>query len=347
VTAEHSSQKRLGDALFYGIVLVLAYLVFLVFEPFLVPLAWAIVVVVVTYPAYAKLARKWGPKRAAAASTLAIALILVLPALLIMAEFVRQGVDAVRAVRTGVAEGHFAWVNGLWAAIQNRFPEVSSADLATTVNRFAERAAAFVAERLGSVLKNTAAFFFHLGVTLLATFYLYVDGEGIITRLREVLPFEGAHRDRMIGEARDLIFASVTSSLVAAAAHGLFGGIAFAVTGLKAAIFWGVMMAFFSFVPIVGSALIWVPASIGLMATGHLGRGIALAAICGIIVTVVDNVIRPWLISGRAEMGGLVIFISVLGGITVFGLLGIVLGPIIVATGASLLDLYAPGARST
>jgi predicted PurR-regulated permease PerM len=190
-----------------------------------------------------------------------------------------------------------------------------------------------------------AVFLFHMGVAILAMFYLFRDGDSIMLRLREVLPFEEEHRERMLREGRDLIVASVMSSLAAAAAHGLLGGTAFAVTGIGSPIFWGVMMGFCSLVPVVGSAIIWLPAAISLMVGGHPARGILLAVICGVIVSVVDNVIRPWLISGRAEMGGLVIFISVLGGITVFGMLGVVLGPIIVATATSLLDLSVPGSR--
>ena len=174
-------------------------------------------------------------------------------------------------------------------------------------------------------------------------FYLYRDGQSFMARIREVLPFESLHSERMINEARDLIFASVVSSLVAAAAHGILGGFAFGLAGITAPVFWGVMMGFFSLVPLVGSALIWVPAAISLIANGHLTAGILVAVFCSIVVGLVDNLLRPWVISGRAEMGGLVVFISVLGGISVFGLLGVVVGPIIVATGASLLDLYAPG----
>jgi predicted PurR-regulated permease PerM len=133
---------------------------------------------------------------------------------------------------------------------------------------------------------------------------------------------------------------------VAAAAHGVLGGVAFAITGIKAPIFWGVMMGFFSFVPLVGSALIWIPVAISLMAGGHMGRGIILVVFCAVIVGGVDNVVRPWLISGRAAMGGLVVFISVLGGIAAFGLLGVVLGPIVVATAASVLELYALSAHA-
>ncbi len=342
MTNEQTSQKRLGAALFYGIVILLVYLVYLVFAPFLVSLAWAAVLVVVSYPAYEWLARRWGPVTAAVVSTLAVTLVLIVPTLLVMAAFVRQGVDAVQSIQVQVASGHFEWVNHLWARIQLHFPEAGSDDLATSLRRYAGLAAEFVAGRLGTILKNAAVFFFHLGVTILAMFYLYRDGASMVERLRELLPFELAHRDRMLCDARSLIFASVTSSLVAAAAHGALGGLAFAVTGIKAPVFWGVMMGFLSFVPLVGSALIWVPVSISLMAGGHPVRGILLMIFCALIVSSVDNVVRPWLISGRAQMGGLVVFISVLGGIAAFGLLGVVLGPIIVATTASLLELYAP-----
>jgi predicted PurR-regulated permease PerM len=345
LASELTSQKRLGAALFYGIVILLVYLVYLVLAPFLVPLAWAAVLVVVSYPAYEWLARRWGPARAAIVCTLGVTLILIVPTLLMMAAFVQQGVDAVQSIQLQVANGHFTWVNDAWARIQQRFPEAGSENLPTSLRRYGELAAEFVAARLGTILRNTAVFLFHLGVTILAMFYLYRDGASIVERLRELLPFEVAHRDRMLSDARNLIFASVTSSLVAAAAHGALGGLAFALTGIKSPIFWGVMMGFLSFVPLVGSALIWVPVAISLIAGGHPVRGIILVVFCAVIVGGVDNVVRPWLISGRAQMGGLVVFISVLGGIAAFGLLGVVLGPIVVATTASLLELYAPVAH--
>lgn len=345
MTTEQSAQKRLGSALFYAIVILLAYLVYLVFAPFLVALAWAAVLVVVSYPAYEWLARRWSRTAAALASTAGVTLILIVPALFVMIAFVRQGVEAVQSIHLGFETGHFTWVSNLWARIQQRFPEVGPVDLTNILHRYAEQTAGYLGTRLGTVLKHAAGFLFHLGVTILAMFYLYRDGDAMIAWLRQILPFELEHRERMLRDARDLIFASVTSSLVAAAAHGALGGLAFALTGIQAPIFWGVMMGFLSLVPLVGSALIWIPASISLMAGGHVGRGIVLVVFCSIIVGMVDNLVRPWLISGRAEMSGLVVFISVIGGISVFGMLGAVLGPIVVATAASLLELYAPHAR--
>jgi predicted PurR-regulated permease PerM len=342
--AEVSSQKRLGTALFYGIVVVLAYLVYLVFAPFLVPLAWAAVLVVVSYPVYAQLSRRWGSTGAALATTAGVTLILIVPTLLAMAAFVRQAVDAVQSIQVSVAAGHYSWIGNLWLRLQQRYPSVIPSDFSDVLHRYAEEAAAYVGERLGTVLRHTAEFLFHLSVTVLAMFYLYRDGDSIVARLREILPFEEEHRERMVQETRDLIFASVTSTLAAAAAHGVLGGAAFAVAGIRAPVFWGVMMGFFSLVPVVGSALIWGPIAISLMIGGHVGWGIFLVIVCSVIVGLVDNFIRPWLISGRAQMGGLVVFISVLGGISVFGMLGVVLGPIVVAMAASLLDFYAPSA---
>ncbi|MGH9746834.1 MAG: AI-2E family transporter [Candidatus Acidiferrales bacterium] len=344
MAVESSTQKKLGSALFYGIVALLAYLAFRVFEPFLAALAWAVVLVVLFFPMYERLAKKWGPTAAAVASTIGVTLILIVPTIFIMFGFVRQGVEAVHSVQVGAANGHYKWINDLWARIVQHLPEAESSDLGSTLHQYGEQIAGYVAGQIGAVLRHTAAFLFHLSVTILAMFYLFRDGPSLVNRLREILPFEDVHRNRMIRESRDLIFVSVASSMVAAAAHGLLGGLAFGLTGISAPIFWGVMMGFFSLVPIVGSALIWVPAAISLMVGGHIVRGIILALFCSVIVGLIDNVIRPWMISGRAEMGGLVVFISVLGGISVFGMLGVVLGPIIVACAASLLDVYAPTA---
>lgn len=344
-TGDKTTQQRLGQVLFYGIVIVIAYLTFLVFQPFLAPLSWAVVIVVITFPQYKKLTAKMGPTMAALLMTVIVTLLLIVPTVLVMTAFIKQGVQAVNHVQTQVQSGHFDWVNNLWLKLQDRLPEENKTDLSTLVSKYFDGAAAFGATKFGAILKNTASFLFHLSVMILALFYIYRDGESIVARMRMVLPFEREHRDRMIGEAHDLIFASVVSSAVAAAAHGILGGAAFAMTGIDAPVFWGVMMGFFSLVPVVGSALIWVPAVISLMLQGHPVAGIVLAVICGVVVGLVDNVIRPWVISGRAEMGGLVVFISVLGGLAVFGMLGLVLGPIIVATGASILDLYAAGVR--
>lgn len=341
MTTETNSQRRLGAVLFYGVVAILVYLAYLIFAPFLAPLAWAGVLVVVFYPWHEKLAKRWGRTRASAVSATAVTLILIVPVLFVMALFLRQGVSAARSAQLALSSGQLDWVNRAWVWISTHVRGESGQDLATLVRDGAERMAGLLAGQVGNALQHILRFFFELTVVLFAMFYFFRDGEDVLAGLRRVLPFEHAQRERMITDARDLIYASVTSSLAAAVAHGLVGGIGFAIVGISAPVFWGVLMAFFSFVPLVGSSLVWVPASVILMARGHLGRGICLLVICAALLGVMDNVVRPWLISGRARLGGLLVFIGVIGGIGVFGILGVVLGPIVVAMTASVLDLYS------
>lgn len=334
------NRERLSSIFFYAVLALLAYLVFRVFQPFLVPLGWAGVLVVVLYPWHARLEQRWGPNRAAAFSTLAVTLILIVPTILLMTAFVNEGIDAARRIQSTLTQGEIPWVQRAWGWVQQRIPGGNSLDPATLAREAAERVAAFLASRIGAVLRNVAVFVFDLFVMLFATFYLFRDAGKIVRGMRRLLPFEEGHREQMIGQARDLIYASVTSSLIVATVQGFLGGVMFAALGLGAPVFWGVVMAFFSLLPLVGAWIVWVPAAVWLMVTGEMARGIILVAVGAGVIGTVDNFLRPMLIGGRTQLSGLVIFISVLGGISVFGMLGVVLGPIVVATAASVLEVY-------
>jgi predicted PurR-regulated permease PerM len=106
-------------------------------------------------------------------------------------------------------------------------------------------------------------------------------------------------------------------------------------------VFWGVVMAFLSLLPVVGAWPVWIPTAIWLFSTGHSGRALILVGICGGLGATIDNILRPLILGGRASLNGLLVFISVLGGIAVFGVLGVVLGPIVVATAVGVLDVYS------
>jgi predicted PurR-regulated permease PerM len=346
LASEPNTQKRLGTLLFYGIAILLGYLAYLVALPFLVPLAWAAILVVVTFPVHRRLNRHMSGNSAALVSTTGVTLILIVPVIFVLIAFVQQAVSAVQGVRFGIAAGRYAWAQSLWFHLQSRFPSLIPADLGAALRGYAQQAASYIAARLGDILKHTAEFILALCYTILAMFYFFRDGVGIVDRLRQALPFESSEQNLIVDNTGELIFATVTSSLVAAAIHGVIGGVTFAATGIQSPLFWGVLMGFFSLIPLVGTALIWVPLSISLILGGHLAAGVILAAVCSLVVGMVDNLVRPMLISGRAEMSTLLIFIGVLGGIHVFGLLGVVVGPIILATAATLLEFYSPLRRA-
>lgn len=334
-----SRADGLSAILFYGALFLLGWLVFLIFQPFLVPLAWAGVLVVLFYGHYQRLARHWNRTRAAAAGTAGVTLILIVPALFLMLLFVREATQAIQALREGAAAVQFEWVNRVWNRLAERLGDTET-NLPAMLQRGAESAASFLAARLGTVVRNIAVFLFDLFVTLFALFFFFRDGEAILAFVRRIQPFEQKIWERILNQTHDLIQASIAATGLIAAVQGCLGGIAFAVVGIGSPVFWGVAMAFLSLLPVVGSWPVWVPAALWLFATGHVMRGAVLVGICLGLVGTVDNFMRPYLMSGHARLNALLVFISVLGGIAAFGLLGVVLGPIVVAAVMSFLDVY-------
>ncbi len=339
--AHPDTKTRLDNILFYGIVLLLALFVFRVFEPFLEPLGWAGVLVVVFYTPHRMLERKFHRGTAAAISTICVTLILILPVLGIIFLSVREGVQATHSIQVAIAAGQFGWIGRAWAWLAAKIPAAHRLDIASITQEGATRVGGFLAGQVGAIFRNVAVFLFDLFVTLFALFYLFRDADAILAGFKRVLPFEESRRENILKEARDLISASVTTSLILGAVNGLVGGSAFAIVGLPAPIFWAIVMAFLSLLPVVGSWPVWLPAAIWLCSTGHWGRGIIVALLCGAVAGLTDSFLRPLLIGGRSSLNGLLVFISVLGGIACFGMLGIVLGPIVVATALSLLSGYS------
>jgi predicted PurR-regulated permease PerM len=342
--AQVDTKTRLDNVLFYGIVLLLALLVFRVFEPFLVPLGWAGVLVVVFYTPHRMLERKFHRGAAAALSTLGVTLILILPVLGLILLSVREGVEATHSLQRAIAAGQFGWVGRAGAWLMLKIPAAHRPDLGSLAEEGASKVGGFLAAQVGPIFRNVVVFLFDLFVTLFALFYFFRDADSILAAFKGVLPFEESRRTKILSEARDLVFASVTTSLIIGAVHGLVGGLTFAVVGLPAPIFWAIVMAFLSLLPVVGSWPVWLPAAIWLFSTGHWGRGVIVLLLCGGVAGTTDSLLRPLLIGGRSRLNGLLVFISVLGGIACFGMLGIVLGPIVVATASSLLSGYS-GAR--
>jgi len=337
-----NDETRFGNVLFYGVVLCLSYLVFRVFQPFLAPLCWAAIFGVIFYSLNKRFERKWGRTRSAVCITLGVTLILIVPVLLVAAMFVREGIAAARDIQAAMAGGGYGWFSHAWGWIASHIAaEGVTVDLPGLVRQGASRAGEYMAAGLGAVIRNIIVFLFELFVMLFALFYFLRDGDSMVDRFRHILPFEETMTERMLAEARELIFASVTTSLAIAAVQGIICGGAFAIVGLGSPIFWGVVMGFLSLLPVVGAWPVWIPAVIWLLSAGHAGRAIVLVAICGALGATIDNILRPVLLGGRASLNGLLVFISVLGGIAVFGVLGVVLGPIVVATAVGILDVYS------
>jgi predicted PurR-regulated permease PerM len=170
-------------------------------------------------------------------------------------------------------------------------------------------------------------------------YYMFRDGERMRTAVRNMLPLEEGKSREILERTREVISASVYGVLVIAAIQGTLGGLAFWALGLPSPLLWGVVMVFFSMIPMAGAFVVWGPAAIYLALTGSIGRAIALTVVGVLIIGSIDNFLRPKLVGEKTRLHELLIFFSVLGGLQVFGVLGLVLGPVVVAITMALLDI--------
>lgn len=327
----------------------LLYLTYRIFAPFLVPIAWATVLAVLFSPLHRRIRKKIPrPNLAALATVLLVTVIIILPAVLVTSSFATEGIEALGKFRDKVRSGQLPAVDWLrerlpmepvtaWLATQAEVDEEELRDLAV---KHLERVAGFIAGKATALARNVAVFVLELLVTIFVTFYLLRDGPAALERLRDILPVSPAQRDRLFHTAHDVLYASVYSTLLIATVQGILGGLLFWILGISSPVFWGVVMGFFSLLPLVGAWVVWLPAALFLLLEGEVARAIILVVVGALVIGLVDNLARPWLISGRVQLNGLLVFIGVLGGIAAFGPVGLVLGPLIMAIGLAILDAY-------
>jgi predicted PurR-regulated permease PerM len=337
-------RARVTAVFFYGVVVLLGYFVLQMFAPFLGPLGWAAVLGIFVYRWQEKLSPRYGNTRAAALITLTVTVLIVGPGLVLLTAFVQESRAALTGLDREALTGRLAVTEHAWNRVRGLIPGASTTDLGTLIHEAVSRTGGFLAARIGGLLADLVVFLFQLFVTLFALFFFLRDADSIMREMRRALPFEDLRRELMIRQVRDLVYASIAAGLLIASLQGLAGGLVFAVLGLGAPLFWGVIMGFLALLPFVGTWIVWLPAAVWLMATGHVAKGVTLALMGGVVVGSIDNILRPAILSGRTQMNGLLMFISLLGGVSVFGLLGLVLGPLVTAMVIGLFDAYVgPG----
>jgi predicted PurR-regulated permease PerM len=176
---------------------------------------------------------------------------------------------------------------------------------------------------------------------IFAMFLLFRDGDRIVARIPDLLPFERARSEALLARVRDVIYGSVYGGVVIAVVQGALCGGIFWILGIPSAALWGMVTVVTSVLPVVGAAGVWAPGAVYLAATGHWTRAIILAVFGTAVISTVDNFLRPRLVGDRVGLSELVMFFSLLGGLQVFGVLGIVLGPVLFAIAGAILDVLS------
>lgn len=324
----------------------LAFLVIL--WPFYGAVFWGAILALLFMPLHRRLLRRM-PERPnlAALATLAVCLLIViLPVALITASLVREAAALVARLRSG--ELNF----GLYLQqvldvippwLEDWLDRLGLGDVAAVQDRLASAAAQisqFVATQALAIGQNTVHFVVSLGIMLYLLFFLLRDGQALSARIRQALPLDEVHKRNLLAKFATVIRATVKGNVVVAVTQGALGGLIFWILGIQGAVLWATLMAFLSLLPAVGASLIWGPVAIYFLATGSFVQAVVLIAFGVFVIGLVDNLLRPILVGKDTKLPDYLVLVSTLGGMSIFGINGFVIGPLVAALFVAAWDLF-------
>ncbi len=314
------------------------YLIYLVFLPFSSAIIWAVALAIISDPIYRAIQRRIGNANAAAAiAVLVVLLLIVLPLLFLGQQVAQEAAGAVDAARSPEARAQLMdklqalpGAHRLMDYLQQR------GDLREQANNVAARAGSMLPALFSSSLQGITQLF----IALFALFFLLRDKAFFLNALRALIPISVSETGDVFARIKATIEASVRGRIVIAVIQGALGTIIFWILGLNGALLWGAVMAIFATIPILGAFIVWVPAALFLLVTGHAIKALILSLWGAFVIGLADNLLYPLLVGKNLQMHTLLIFFSVLGGVSAFGVVGLVLGPVVVALAQALIGIW-------
>lgn len=334
------------------------YLLYKILSPFLASLLWAILFAIVFFPLFQRVKTILHGRASleAMAMTLFVILVIILPSAFLAASMANEAVDTYHRVEEIIRTGQFQayveslgetpWVGWIWMRLKEHFGP-SEFDPAGFLLKNLKEITAFLFNQTSLILKGISTFVAGFFFTLLSLYYLFKDGELLFRKLKELVPVPPREKNLLLSRFKDMVYATIYGGILIAVLQGLMGGLAFWILGLPSPMLWGTAMAFLSFIPIGGTALIWGPAALLLFLRSDFFRGLVLILIGILGISMVDNFLRPYFISSRTKIHPLLLFFAVLGGIQSFGLIGIVVGPLVASLCLTLMEIYIEGGKGT
>jgi len=316
-----------------------------VIKGFILAVLLAAILAAIAHPFNSRLTKSLGGRRSLASGiTIALSLVLVImPLVLFIGVLVGEA--------TNISESAGAWV-GEQVAQKETLRKQLEADpdlqrllpyqdtILEKAGQLATRAGSFVARGFAASAKGTAEFLLMLFVMLYAMFYFLVEGKAILNAALRFTPLSDEDKTRLLGTFSSVGRATLKGTLVIGIVQGGLAGLSFWVAGIQGAVFWGAVMAVLSIIPGVGTALIWVPAVIFLVLEQRIAAAVGVGLWCALVVGTIDNILRPLLVGKDTEMPDLLVMLTTLGGLALFGPAGIILGPIIGALYVTIWKLW-------
>jgi len=331
-----------------AVLALLGYALFLIFRPFYGPIVWALLIAFLLSPVVRRVRRAVGNRNGLAATLLTLGVIvgIVLPAVLVAAAFGGQAVELGHRLTALAQQYQIRGAQDLtqiplfgeamkW--VDDRIPASASQIHGWMVHSL-QTILQFLLARSGDFVVGAFGVFGSLSLMLFVLFFYFRDGDAMAERAIRLIPMDPKKKKRLVQHLGDVTRAVVFGTLVTALAQGFLIGIAFWVTGLSSPVVFGGIAFISSFVPFVGTALVVAPACLYLLAKGVVWKTLFMLVWGAVVAGSADNVLRPALVSGRAEIGTLTAFFGVIGGIAAFGLVGLFLGPVFLALILALLE---------
>ncbi len=340
-----SEARKFQRAFLLLFVIAISLLFFAMVRAFLMAVLLAGILAGMFHPTYDRIARRLGGHKswAAGLTVLLFLVVLVIPLSIFFGIVGSQAVQVSSSVAPWI-ESQMAQPDEIdrWA---RRLPFADALapykdDILAKLGQLAGSVGNFVGRLLAQAARGTVVFFFMLFILLYSMYFFLKDGRKLLQKIVYYIPLEAEDEMRMVGKFMSVSRATIKGTLVIGVVQGGLAGLAFAVVGIPGAAFWGTVMAVLSIIPALGTGLVWVPAAIWLAATGQIGPAVGLAIWCAAIVGTADNFLRPWLVGRDTEMPDLLILLSTLGGLTMFGAIGLLIGPIVAALFVAVWEIY-------
>ncbi len=326
---------------------IIGYLTYLIMAPFFIPIFWAVVFVILFHPLYAWFLRRVKLRPFASALVcLAIALFFLVPMAVLAGLLAKEAIDLYVGAQRYLAS-HPPGPGGLklsfFSSIQGvleKYLQVTVADIQIFIAKTLQQTSVYVLPGLKGAVSNFAQLFFNIVISFITMFFLFMESELLLGVVKDILPLGEARKEEVISKNRVIITATITGGVLIGGLQGALGGLAFWILGISSPFLWGFVMFIASFLPGIGTLAVVVPAIIYLLVMGAFVKAFVLLVWGALVIGLVDNLLRPFIISGRTNQHPLLLFFSVVGAVHAFGFIGIIAGPIILSVAQSALDIY-------
>jgi len=344
--------SRLEQKVFLALLLVVSVAFGWILLPFYGAVFWAVILAIIFAPVQRRLLARLNARRnLAALATLFICLLVaVLPVILIAGVLVQEGTTLYKQIESGEIDidsfvSHAKeLLPASWQAQMQRFGLGDMDQIRERLASSALQGSQFLATKAFSFGQGTFQFMLSFFLMLYLLFFLLRDGRELVARIRKAVPLSDNQKRRLFSKFTRVVRATVKGNIVVAATQGALGGIISAILGIPSAVLCGVLMAFLSLLPAVGAGVIWTPVAIYFLMKGLIVQGVILILYGVLVIGLVDNILRPILVGKDTKMPDYVVLISTLGGLSLFGLNGFVIGPLIAALFISAWGLFtSPG----